>query len=175
MSEYGLRPTGDIEETWVYVVKSTWLRRWEEEGEDLEDKRKGGNHPRGTTENEDQSIVQTCETNPHLNAQQIEERLNIQASMDTVRRLHQAGLHHHTPAMTDHLTQHNDTRIFVFNLLKITKRKNWISGEVIFFRRDLFLSSTWQTALLKEWNKWAGFVLRDEVRSDSELQGWMDK
>ncbi|XP_045113961.1 beta-1,4-glucuronyltransferase 1-like isoform X2 [Portunus trituberculatus] len=72
--------------------------------------------------------------------------------MDTVRRLHQAGLHHHTPAMTDHLTQHNDTRIF-FNLLKITKRKNSISGEVIFFRRDLFLSRAWQTALLKEWNK----------------------
>lgn len=113
MSECGLSQRGISRKLGIArKTVGTWLRRWQEE-EDLSDKRKGSIHPRVTNARENQQIVQTTEANPHMNAQQIKEALNIQASVDTMRkRLHHAGIHHRTPAIMDPLTpRHEELRL----------------------------------------------------------------
>ncbi|MPD06192.1 hypothetical protein E2C01_101985 [Portunus trituberculatus] len=107
----------------------------------MEDRRKGGNHPRATTEEEDQSIVHICETNPHLNAQEIKERLNIQASVKLVRkRLHEAGFHHRIPAIKDILTQRHKEQRFEFAEEYQDKELDFW-GRVVFSEEKTFSSA----------------------------------
>ena len=142
MSECGLsqreiaRKLGIARET-----VASWLRRWQEEGEALSDKRKGGNHPRATTAEEDQQIVQTSEANPLMNAQQIKEALNIQASVDTVRkRLYHAGIHHRTPGIKDPLTpRHKELRLQFAQEHQDKGMDFW--GRVIFSDEKTFSSA----------------------------------
>ena len=111
MSEAGLMPTAisiklGISRDTVY----RWLMR--SDREDLMDRRRGA-PPRATTAEEDKNIIEIAESNPHLNAVQIQQALQLSASVDTVReRLHSNGIHHRSPAIKDFLTdKHKQSRL----------------------------------------------------------------
>ena len=75
--------------------------------------RRSGAPPRATTAEEDRNIIEMAEGNPHFNAIQIQQALQLCASVNTVReRLHANGIHHRSPAIKDFLTdKHKQSRL----------------------------------------------------------------
>lgn len=113
----GMRETGmsirNIAEN-LGISKSTvslWLKRWEEEGNI--NNRPRGRPPRKTTAEQDRLIVESAENNPMNNAVALREELQLDVSVQTVRRrLHAEGIHHRTPATKQFLTaRHREGRL----------------------------------------------------------------
>src|SRR5258705_1393027 len=81
-----------------------WLTRYDAEGH-LE-VRHGPGRPRATTEAEDASIVARAKETPLTTATSIKHSLELNVSSATVRkRLKEAGLKHHIPAVKEILTE----------------------------------------------------------------------
>ncbi|KAK4316549.1 hypothetical protein Pmani_012324 [Petrolisthes manimaculis] len=72
-----------------------------------------GRPPRCTTPAQRRDILQAAEADPQTNAVAIRESLHLDVSERTVRRvLHEAGVHHRTPANKEFLTdQHREGRL----------------------------------------------------------------
>src|SRR5258705_13711667 len=81
-----------------------WLTRYDAEGH--LDVRHGPDRPRATTEAEDASIVARAKETPLTTATSIKHSLELNVSSVTVRkRLKEAGLKHHIPAVKEILTE----------------------------------------------------------------------
>ncbi|KAK4306442.1 hypothetical protein Pmani_021738 [Petrolisthes manimaculis] len=88
-----------------------WIRRSEDT--DWYGNLPRGRPPRCTTPAQRRDILQAAEADPQTNAVAIRESLHLDVSERTVRRvLHEAGVHHRTPANKEFLTdQHREGRL----------------------------------------------------------------
>ena len=89
-----------------------WIRKWEEEGRAVKAMPRSG-RPRCTTEQDDLQIVDAARTNSITTAVKITRNLGLTCSVETTRRrLKEAGLHCHTPARKEPLTEvQRETRL----------------------------------------------------------------
>lgn len=101
-------PTKDIAR--ILNVDRSTVQRWRkrhEETNSLENKRRPGG-PRHTTEEEDALIINAATDNPLTTAVRIKASTEVNVGVHTVRkRLHEAGLHHRTPATKPFITETN--------------------------------------------------------------------
>lgn len=107
-----------------------WKRRSEETG-NLQNKRRCGG-PRHTTRQEDDSIIHSATQNPLTTAVKIKRETQVNVCVRTVRRrLHEAGLHHRTPATKPFLTPTNREERLGFAL-------QYLPAEASFWERVIF-------------------------------------
>ena len=107
-----------------------WKRRYEET-ESLENMRRCG-APRHTTREEDALIIDTATENPLTTAVKIKRNTQVNVGVHTVRkRLHEAGLHHRTPATKPFLTHTNREQRLGFAL-------QYLPAEVSFWEKVVF-------------------------------------
>lgn len=100
--------------TELAITKSNvrrWCRRWEETGNVKDEARCG--RPKKTTLADNRAILESATQSPLKTAVAIRNELQLQVSAGTVRnRLHEAGIHHRTPAVKGKLTdQHRAARL----------------------------------------------------------------
>ena len=117
-----------------------WCRRWEEEGDLRDHPRRGA--PRVTTPEEDGRIVNEVLTTPITNAVAVRDALQLPVSTATVRRrLHEAGVHHRTPAIKGKLEdRHRLNRLHFAQRYAEEDMEFW--SRVIFTDEKTFMSNT---------------------------------
>lgn len=129
--------------TELAITKSTvrrWCQRWEETGNVTDEARCG--RPRKTSPADNRSILESATQSPLQTAVAIRNELQLQVSAGTVRnRLHEAGIHHRTPAVKGRLTdQHRAARLEFAQQHIDDGLDYW--GRVIFSDEKTFASNT---------------------------------
>lgn len=100
--------TRDIAATYSISQRTVqrWIRR-HQEGEGFENAQRCG-APRRTTREEDERIVSCAQRTPLITAVTVKKNTRVDVGVQTVRkRLHDANLHHRTPATKPFLTEKN--------------------------------------------------------------------
>lgn len=117
-----------------------WIQRWEESGS-LQDRLRCG-APRKTTPDQDRDIVNAIQNDPFTNAVAVHEGLEIDVSVETVRRrLRESGHHHRAPAVKQKLEDRHRLGRLRFAQQHIDEDLSYW-GRVIFSDEKTFLSST---------------------------------
>ena len=98
----------------VGVHKNTvarWIQRHEETGDTLH--KRGAGRPRCTTPAQDDAVENLISTSPFTSASNVRHQLELPCTSQTIRnRLHDRGIHGHTPANKPELTDlHMEQRV----------------------------------------------------------------
>ncbi|MPC69979.1 Transposable element Tc1 transposase [Portunus trituberculatus] len=129
--------------TELAITKSTvrrWCQRWEETGNVIDEAR--CRRPRKTSLADNRAILESAIQSPLKTAVAIRNELQLQLSPGTVRnRLHEAGIHHRTPAVKGKLTDEHRAARLEFAQQHIDNGLDYW-GRVIFSDEKTFTSNT---------------------------------